>query len=334
MNEYFSNITESLDIDKIPETIDIDDSLVPSASCLSDMTSPVCQEGGKGAREEVDINIDNDDSNNTSDSNVEVIAKRFRNHPSIKRIIRMKSGNEEMNFHAIQQDEMIKQIEQLKDRKATPSDDIPANILKEFLPCYATIAMDSFNNAIGSSSFPDTLVNANITPLHKKDSKYMKENYRPISKLPNFSKVFERIIYQQIESFMANKFSPLLSGFRKGHSTHQALLHMIDKWHKSLDNGRIVGSVLMDLSKAFDCINHDLLIAKLHAYGFSVSASTLILSYLKGRHQRVEIEQSYSSWRILFWDHFHLISSPTTCFSHCLSKRKYLQLRGRQHNLQ
>ena len=93
--------------------------------------------------------------------------------------------------------------------------------------------------------------------------------------------------------------SPLLSDFRKGYSSQHALLHMLETWHKWLDKKKVVGALLMDLSKAFDCVNHNLLIAKLHAYGFSDSALRLIKSYLSDRFQRVGVDGSYSSWREL-----------------------------------
>ena len=95
---------------------------------------------------------------------------------------------------------------------------------------------------------------------------------------------------------MGPKLSPLLSGFRKGYSTQHALLHMLHSWQRELDKGQFVAAVLMDLSKAFDCMNHDLLLAKLHAYGLSKPALKLIQSYLSDRKQRVGIDHVFSPW--------------------------------------
>ena len=92
------------------------------------------------------------------------------------------------------------------------------------------------------------------------------------------------------------KLSPFLCGYRKGFSTQTTLVSLIEKWKNCLDNNGYAGAVLMDLSKAFDTINHQLLIAKLHAYGFSKDALELILSYLSDRWQRVKINTSFSSW--------------------------------------
>ena len=141
---------------------------------------------------------------------------------------------------------------------------------------------------------------ANITPVIKKtDDKggsLMKENYRPISVLPMISKLFERIIARQINEFMSNKLSSLLGGFRKRYSTQHALLRLIEKWRKCLDNSEIITAIQMDLSKAYDCISNDLLIAKLHAYGFGMKSLQFLYNYLTNRKQRVKIESSLSAW--------------------------------------
>ena len=90
--------------------------------------------------------------------------------------------------------------------------------------------------------------------------------------------------------------SPYLCGFRKGFNTQQALLSLIENWKKILDNKGFGGAVLMDLSKAFDTLNHELLIAKLHAYGFQRDSLRLLYSYLTNRWQRTKVNSSFSSW--------------------------------------
>ena len=95
---------------------------------------------------------------------------------------------------------------------------------------------------------------------------------------------------------MEKFLSPFLCGYRKGYSAQQALLSMLEKWRDSLDNGGYGGGVLMDLSKAFDTLDHDLLIAKLHAYGFGRAALRFVKSYLSDRWQRVKVNTSYSKW--------------------------------------
>ena len=87
-----------------------------------------------------------------------------------------------------------------------------------------------------------------------------------------------------------------MCGFRKGFNTQHALMALIEKWKQSLDVKGYAGGIIIDLSKAFDTINHQLLIAKLHAYGFDKSSLTLIISYLSNRWQRTKINLSFSSW--------------------------------------
>ena len=122
-----------------------------------------------------------------------------------------------------------------------------------------------------------------LIPIHKKDDKTDKENYRPISILPNLSKVYERLMYNQIYPYFDTLFSKFQCGFRKGFNAQHCLLAMIEKWRKTLDKGGETGAVLTDLSKAFDCIDHNLFIAKLDAYGFKKQSIDFLHSYLTKR---------------------------------------------------
>ena len=111
------------------------------------------------------------------------------------------------------------------------------------------------------------------------------------------SKIFERIIQNQIKTYVEKHLSPFLCGYRKGYNTQYALTAMIEKWKEHLDKkGGIAGAIMMDLSKAFDTLNHELLIAKLEAYGFDKSALAILLSYLSDRWQRTKINTSFSTW--------------------------------------
>ena len=110
------------------------------------------------------------------------------------------------------------------------------------------------------------------------------------------SKVFERILFKQNDSFMENKFSPYLCGLRKNYNAQYSLLTMIENWKKQLDNGKKVGVIFMDFSKAFDAINYSLLLAKLKAYGFSDQALSLLQCSLCNSFQRSIINSSFGSW--------------------------------------
>ena len=158
-----------------------------------------------------------------------------------------------------------------------------------------------YNESNSKSIFPNSLKMADVTPIFKKDDRTRKDNYRPISVLPPVSKIFEKYMFRQIFSYIDKFLSPHLCGSRKGFNTQHSLALMIDRWQRALDKGKIAGALLTDLSKAFDCLWHDLLIAKLHAYGFDYNSLKLILSYLSDRFQRVRINGHFSKWlKIIF----------------------------------
>ena len=154
-----------------------------------------------------------------------------------------------------------------------------------------------FNDSLLTQSYSQNLKLADIAPVHKKDELTDKGNYRPISMLPALPKMYEKIYHAQISSFMENIFSKYLCGFRKGYSTQYCLLIMLEIIRKSLDNNKACAALLTDLSKTFDCIRHDLLIAKLHAYGFDDNVLILMYSYLSCRKQRTVV--SFSIWALV-----------------------------------
>ena len=137
--------------------------------------------------------------------------------------------------------------------------------------------------------------------MYKKGSKNLKENYRAVSTLPNISKIYERCLFQPISNYFENIFSKFQCGFRQGLRAQYCLISMIEKWKKSVDKGKTFAALLTDLSKAFDCLPHDLIIAKLNAYGFSLSATRPMQSYLCNRKQRTKINTAYSSWEEIFF---------------------------------
>ena len=155
---------------------------------------------------------------------------------------------------------------------------------------------DCYNKSKNQKDYPTSLNLADVTQVHKTNEKTLAKNYRPVSLIPVASKLFERNMYNEIIEFVETSLSPYLFGFRKGHSTEHCLVVMLEAWKKSLDDKGTSGAVLTDLSKAFDCLNHDLLIAKLGAYGVSHDALKFILlsSYLKERKQRTKAGSDYS----------------------------------------
>ena len=225
-------------------------------------------------------------------SNGDLLYPDFQLHPSIMKIREHFKVENEFNFSHTSTDTVKKIIHQLK----KGDESVPIDVMNTLSKSFCQIICQCINSCIDQSYFPDKLKQANIIPIHKKESTSKPENYRPISILPTFSKVFERLMFNQITDFFQDKFSKFLCGFRKGYSTQTALLRLIRNWESFLDQKMVIGTVLIDLSKAYDCIQHNLLLAKLEAYGFSKKSLKLLKSYLSGRKQRVKLYSTFSEW--------------------------------------
>ena len=157
------------------------------------------------------------------------------------------------------------------------------------------------NSSISALKFPNDLKEADIIPVYKKKSKLSKGNYRPLSILPNIPKVYKRCLCDQISKYFEIRFSKFQCDFRKGYSAQHCLLAMIEKWKTVVDNGGIFEALLIDFSKVFDCIPHDLIIAKLAAYGFDTNALKLIQNYLSNWKQRVKVNTAYNIWKDIYY---------------------------------
>ena len=223
---------------------------------------------------------------------------KYKDHPSIKRIqVEMSSIIEGVfDFEKVSEGDIIKLIKKLNPNKSTTFQHIPGKILVEYADVVNCKMSELINNNIEENSFPDVLKSADVNPVFKKKDRTDAENYRPVSVLSYTSKVFERVLYDQVNFKMKNILSKKLCGYRKGYSTQHAIISMIEKFRKSLDHKGFAAAILMDLSKAFDCMNHGLLLAKLFSYGFSKNAIRMVHSYLVNRWQRVKINNSFSSW--------------------------------------
>ena len=184
-------------------------------------------------------------------------------------------------FQPVSVNDVKQVIKNLKSSKSVGGD-IPTNIVKE---CNFTVfaLADCINKSFENGTFPDCLKEANVTPIFKKDDPLDKENYHPVSILPFLSKDFEKLIYKQLSNYIESFLSSILCGFGKAHNTEHALFNLLHSWQQELDQKGFVGTVLMDLSKAYDCMPHDLLIAKLDCYGIDKIGLSLILDYLSRR---------------------------------------------------
>ena len=227
----------------------------------------------------LEINL-GDKYEKTSEILINNIIKHYENHPSILKIKEFVKSDTTFQFRGTTHNEMENGIAILTSAKAAPINDIPVKILKECKDIISPFLEHIFNKYLLINKFPNSLKLAEVTPAYKKDGTIDKKNGRPISILPSISMIFERYLYNQIFDYIEPLLSPYLCGFRKGYNTQDCLIVMIEKWRKALDKKEKGGAVLTDLSKAFDSLDHKLLIAKLDAYGFGKESLELIYNYL------------------------------------------------------
>ena len=196
-------------------------------------------------------------------------------------------------FRKFRQLKLKKELKNLDCSKASQDSDIPTKIIKGNIDIFVPVLLTVFNESLKLSRFPHSVKSANVAPVFKRNDRTDKTNYRPVSILPNLSKVFERCIYKQLSAYFDGILSKQQCGFRKGFNTQHSLLKLLEKWSLNLDQGLVFGVLLTELSKTFDCLSHELLVAKLSAYGVDISAVRFINDYLTNRKQRTKIEDHY-----------------------------------------
>ena len=200
-------------------------------------------------------------------------------------------------FKRVTISEIIEQADNLDTKKASPIDNIPAKIIKDNVEIVASYLLHLVNKSVDGNFFPNEMKDGDVSALFKNSNSFHKENHRPITVLPSVSKIFERRLAKQMLHFVNKFLSPKICGYRQGYNTQHAVIKLVGTCKKTLNTKGFVGAVFMDLSKAIDCLNHELLFAKLNAYGFSTNVIRMMCSYLTGRRQRVKVKGSFSSWK-------------------------------------
>ena len=193
--------------------------------------------------------------------------------------------------------EIFNSITRLNSSKSVGPESIPASLLKLLAPDISIILSKIINECLTEGTFPQCLKTAKIIPVHKKDSLLDPKNYRPISLLSNISKIFEKILHTRLYQFLErhNIIFKNQFGFRKQHNTTHACMALTEAIRNSLDNGEFAAGIFVDLQKAFDTVDHKILIQKLDGYGIRGTANKLLESYLENRKQFVEVRNSSSS---------------------------------------
>ena len=184
---------------------------------------------------------------------------------------------------------VTKIINELKTRHSTGPDGLSTKLLQYIKEPLIEAITITLNQSLNTGIFPEKLKIAKVIPIHKKEDPSLLENYRPISILPSISKIFEKIICNQINDYfnLNNLFHSGQYGFRKHHSTELAAMELIDRTTQDMDRGETPFGIFLDLSKAFDTLNHTILLNKLNHYGIKHCPLKLLESYLSNRLQYV-----------------------------------------------
>ena len=196
----------------------------------------------------------------------------------------------------VDNDEVLGIILNLKPSKACGPNSIPSNLLRVHGDSLCEPLKYILNMSLSQGIFPELLKDAIVCPIYKKKDKDKCENYRPISLLSNLSKLFERAMHTRLYEFIENSgnFYDKQFGFRKKYSTNHALLSIVEGIREKLDNKTFVCGVFIDLEKAFDTVNHKILLAKLQHYGIRGTANKWFASYFSSRKQKVRFLDTYS----------------------------------------
>ena len=209
---------------------------------------------------------------------------------------KMNPNNKYFEFTPTSSREVLAIMKKIKRKVSEGYDEIPASLVIDGAEELSVPLSFLINRCLAHSVFPTAEKCAKITPVHKSDDKTVMDNYRPISILPVLSKVFERIVHNQLYTYLEenNLLSHCQFGFRRKSSTEHAVTYFSDFIRSSMDKGKLTGAVFVDLRKAFDTIDHATLIAKLQIYGVRGKELTWFQSYLFNRQQFVSFQSTRS----------------------------------------
>ena len=188
-------------------------------------------------------------------------------------------------------------ISKMSNKKSSGLDEISPKILKLSLPYISESLTYIYNISIECNIFPTALKEAKVIPLPKTKDLSQVSNFRPISLLSVISKPLEKHVHKHLLDYLErrNLLHSLQSGFRQKHSCHTALTRLADTWLSTMNECKLTGTVFLDFKKAFDLVDHDTLLTKLHAYLVNHAAISFFRSYLNKRKQKVLLNGSYSS---------------------------------------
>ena len=198
---------------------------------------------------------------------------------------------------------MLEEIQEICDKKAMGYDNIPPRVIKWAPHIFGPILLNVFNRCFQLGIYPDSMKVARVVPIHKGGDLNDVNNYRPISVLTQFNRIFERILANRMLNFFEkhNVITPKQFGFLKRHSTEHAILDLKEYLMANLENHKITAVLFLDLQKAFDTVSHQILLEKLFHYGIRGPVHSLLTSYLSNRQQYTSINGVKSDLEYIHW---------------------------------
>ena len=192
---------------------------------------------------------------------------------------------------------VYKLLTKIDEKKSVGLDNIPHKLIKIAADVVAPSLTVIFTASINTGIFPQEGKESRVSPVYKSGARNDPSNYRPISVIPVVAKIFEKIVYEQLYEYLDNYnlLTTCQSGFRSLHSTLTALVEATNSWSVNIDNGLVNGVVFIDLKKAFDTIDHNIIPKKLGNYGVDLNSLKWFESYLTNRTQKCRVNDNLSS---------------------------------------
>lgn len=219
------------------------------------------------------------------------LAKEIVNTNQVDALSKIPTTDKTIFIQATDENEIISVVKNCKTKTSADWNGLDMSVLKDIIECVVKPISYIFNLSLQSGVFPEKMKMAKVMPIHKAGDKHEFTHYRPISILSQFSKILEKIFHKRLFSYV-DKQSILCEqqyGFRPNRTTTLALVDLVEKISNAIDNKQYAVGVFLDLTKAFDTVNHELLLQKLYRYGMRGVAFSWLQTYLKNRSQYVHI---------------------------------------------
>lgn len=229
------------------------------------------------------------------------LAKEIAQTHMVPTTLNINVNQNSMFLGAIVESDVLEVVSKLKNKRSTDCNNIDMSLIKQVIPCIVKPLTYIFNCSFATGTFPEKMKLAKVLPIYKSGDKHLVTNYRPVSLLDQFSKILEKLFVHQLDNFIEKHriLNDQQYGFRSSQSTSLAVMDFIENITTAVDKKESAIGIFIDLRKAFDTINHDILIQKCEYYGIRGVVNKWLQSYLKNRFQYVQFNGTVSSQKVI-----------------------------------